>query len=81
MSKKHMRVQKNFNKNGISRVPHSVAPKLGPVTPCNCSHPCPYGNGRTFCFPAIRSLLLTAEVTVLLQVMPKEVWYGLWLFS
>ena len=29
MSKKHMRVQKNFNKNGISRVPHSVAPKLG----------------------------------------------------
>ena len=69
MSKKHMRVQKNFNKNGISRVPHSVAPKLGPVTPCNCSHPCPYGNGRT------------AEVTVLLQVMPKEVWYGLWLFS
>jgi hypothetical protein len=34
-----------------------------------------------FAFPAIRSLLLTAEVTVLLQVMPKEVWYGLWLFS
>ena len=33
MSKKYMRVQKNFNKNGISRVPHSVAPKLGPVTP------------------------------------------------
>ena len=25
MSKKYMRVQKNFNKNGISRVPHSVA--------------------------------------------------------
>lgn len=47
MSKKHMRVQKNFNKNGISRVPHSVSLKLGPVTPCNCSHPCPYGNGRT----------------------------------
>jgi len=34
-----------------------------------------------FAFPAIRSLLLTAEVPVLLQVMPKEVWYGLWLFS
>lgn len=48
MSKKYMKVQKNFNKNGISRVPHSVAPKLGPVTPCNCSHPCPYGNGRSF---------------------------------
>lgn len=26
MSKKYMRVQKNFDKNGISRVPHSVAP-------------------------------------------------------
>lgn len=25
MSKKYMRVQKNFDKNGISRVPHSVA--------------------------------------------------------
>ena len=34
-----------------------------------------------FAFLVIRSLLLTAEVTVLLQVMPKEVWYGLWLFS
>ena len=30
---------------------------------------------------AIRTLLLTVEVTVLLQAMPKEVWYGLWLFS
>lgn len=25
MSKKYMRLQKNFNKNGISRVPHSVS--------------------------------------------------------
>ena len=25
MSKKYMRVQKNFDENGISRVPHSVA--------------------------------------------------------
>ena len=57
MSKKYMRVQKNFDKNGISRVPHSVAPKLGPVTPCNCSHPCPYGNGRTFCFPCYQKLV------------------------
>jgi len=81
MSKKHMRVQKNFNKNGISRVPHSVAPKLGPVTPCNCSHLALMAMEGRFAFPAIRSLLLTAEVTVLLQVMPKEVWYGLWLFS
>jgi hypothetical protein len=34
-----------------------------------------------FAFLAIRTLLLTVEVTVLLQAMPKEVWYGLWLFS
>ena len=60
MSKKHMRVQKNFNKNGISRVPHSVAPLVLMVM------------ADRFVFPAIRSLLLTAEVTVLLQVMPKE---------
>ena len=57
MSKKYMRVQKNFNKSGISRVPHSVAPKLGPVTPCNCSHPCFYGNGRSFCFPCYQKLV------------------------
>lgn len=57
MSKKYMRVQKNFNKNGISRVPYSVSPKLGPVTPCNCSHPCYYGNGRTFCFPCYQKLV------------------------
>ena len=57
MSKKYIRVQKNFNQNGISRVPHSVAPKLGPVTPCNCSHPCPYGNGRMLCFPCYQKLV------------------------
>jgi hypothetical protein len=34
-----------------------------------------------FAFLAIRILLLTAEVTVLLQVMLKEVQYELWLFS
>ena len=33
-----------------------------------------------FAFPAIRILLLTVEVTVLLQVMLKEVQYELWLF-
>lgn len=57
MSRKYMKVQKNFKHNGISRVPHSVEPKLGPVTPCNCSHPCPYGKGRNFCFPCYRKLM------------------------
>lgn len=42
-----MRVQKNFNKNGISRVPHSVAPKLGPVTLCNCSVALDDNSGKT----------------------------------
>lgn len=53
-----MRVQKNFNKNGISKVPHSVAPQLGQVAPYNCSHSCPYGNGRTFCFPCYKNLVV-----------------------
>ena len=57
MSKKYMKVQKNFNKNGISRVPQSVLPKLGLVTPCNCKHPCPYGNGRSFCFPCYKNIV------------------------
>ncbi len=57
MNKGYKRVQKNFNKNGISRVPHSVAPKIGLVTPCNCKHPCTYGNGRTFCFPCYQNII------------------------
>ncbi|WP_049945833.1 recombinase family protein [Butyrivibrio sp. LC3010] len=67
MSKKYIRVQKNFNKDGISRVPHSVSPKLGPVTPCNCSHPCPYGNGRTFCFPCYQKLVADSRSKVIVN--------------
>lgn len=61
MSKAYKRVQKNFNKNDISRVPHSVASKLDPVKPCNCKHPCPYGNGRTFCFPCYKNLVAASR--------------------
>lgn len=57
MNKGYKKVQKNFNKNGISRVPHSVEPKIGPVIPCNCKHPCAYGNGRTFCFPCYQNIV------------------------
>ena len=32
MSKKYMRVQKYFNKNGISRVPHSVSQNFERLT-------------------------------------------------
>jgi len=32
MGKKYMRVQKNFNKNGISRVPHSVSQNFERLT-------------------------------------------------
>ena len=36
---------------------HSSAPKIGPVTPCNCKHPCPYGNGRSYCWPCYKNIM------------------------
>ncbi|MCR5776074.1 MAG: hypothetical protein K6G84_01500 [Lachnospiraceae bacterium] len=26
------------------------------ITPKNCKHPCPYGNGKNFCFPCMAKL-------------------------
>ena len=57
MDKGYKRIQKNFNENGISGVPHDRAPVNGPVKPCNCKQPCPYGNGKTFCWPCYKKLM------------------------
>jgi hypothetical protein len=57
MDKAYKRVQSYFNENGISGVPHDRAPILGPVTPINCKHPCPYGNGKTFCWPCYQKIM------------------------
>lgn len=57
MKKGYKRVQNNFNKEDIARVPHDRAPLLGPVTPCNCKQTCPYGNGKSFCWPCYKNLM------------------------
>ena len=57
MDKEYVKVQKYFNRNDITRIPHGAASETGPLTPCNCSHPCPYGNGRSFCFPCYQKLV------------------------
>ena len=57
MNKGYKKVQKNFSKDGISRVPHSVSPKIGPVKQGNCQTSCPYGNGRTFCWPCYQNIV------------------------
>ncbi len=57
MDKEYVKVQKYFNRNDITRIPHGAASETGPLTPCNCSHPCTYGRGKSFCFPCYQSLL------------------------
>lgn len=57
MDKEYMKVQKYFAKNDITRIPHGTSAEIGPVTPCNCSHPCAYGRGKSFCFPCYQILL------------------------
>lgn len=57
MGKEYKKVQKYFNRNGLTRIPHGAASESGSITPCNCCHLCSYGRGKAFCFPCYQKLV------------------------
>lgn len=57
MGEAYKRVQKYFNREGITRVPSDRSPLIGSVKPVNCSHPCPYGNNHAYCWPCYKKIM------------------------
>ncbi|SCY63283.1 hypothetical protein [Butyrivibrio sp. INlla14] len=49
--------QRSFEKSGMDSTPKDRAPVLGGSTPYNCKNPCPYGHGRTFCWPCYKKIV------------------------
>ena len=43
---------------GTKRGGHSPFMSSGPApSPCNCSEPCCYGRGRSFCWPCMKNIM------------------------
>ena len=48
---------RSAGERSITKVPSGPVSSLGNISPQNCCSPCPYGHGRSFCFPCYKKIM------------------------
>ena len=48
---------RSASERSITKVPSGPVSPVGNISPQNCCSPCPYGHGRSFCFPCYKKIM------------------------